>query len=401
MWSTHNFISEGLVKELQINTKITSNYGAILGSRTAIKGKGVCEAIEIMLGDWRVVDEFLPLELGGVDAILEMQWLYSLGITEVDWKNLILTFTHQGKKVVIRGDPSQTKARVNLKNLMKSYGEEDRGFLVECRALERRESLEEEDSFDEVLTIEESVAVVLKRFEDVFEWPETLPPQRLIEHHIHLKKGTDPVNVRPYRYVYQQKTEMERLVEEMLASKVIRSSTSPYSSPVLLVRKKDGSWRFCVDYRALNNVTVPDKFPIQVIEELFDELHEATMFTKIDLRSGYHQIRMCADDIEKTAFRTHEGHCEFMVMPFGLTNAASTFQSLMNTIFRPYLRKFVLVFFDDILVYSKGLEDHLNHMKAVLEVLRKNELYANKKKCSFAQFEWTTWGTLFREMELK
>ena len=167
--ATHNFISESLLEELKINTKSITNYGVILGSGTAIKGKGVCEAIEMVLGKWRVVDDFLPLELGGVDAILGMQWLYSLGITEVDWKNLILTFTHHKEKVVIRGDPSLTKARVSLKTLMKSWGEDDQGFLVECRALERRESLEEEDSFDEVLTVEESVTVVLKSFEDVFD----------------------------------------------------------------------------------------------------------------------------------------------------------------------------------------------------------------------------------------
>ena len=124
---------------------------------------------------------------------------------------------------------------------MKSWGDEDQGYLVECRALERREALERDNSNDEVLTVEESVAAVLKSFEDVFEWPETLPPRRVIEHQIHLKKGSDPVNVRPYRYAYQQKAEMKRLVEEMLASGVIRPSTSPYSSPVLLVRKKDGS----------------------------------------------------------------------------------------------------------------------------------------------------------------
>ena len=275
--ATHNFISESLVEELQISTKSTTNYGVILGSGTAIKGKGVCEAIEMMIGEWRVIDDFLPLELGGVDAILGMQWLYSLGITEVDWKNLILTFTHHEEKVVIRGDPSLTKARVSLKALMKSWGDKDQVFLIECKALERRESLEVDDTFDEVLTVEESVSVVLKSFEDVFDWPETLPPRRVIEHQIHLKKGTDPVNVRPYRYAYQQKTEMEKLVEEMLASGVIRPSTSPYSSPVLLVRKKDGSWCFCVDYRAPNNVTVPDKFPIPVIEELFDELNGASL----------------------------------------------------------------------------------------------------------------------------
>lgn len=193
------------------------------------------------------------------------------------------------------------------------------------------------------------------------------------------------MNVRPYRYTPTQKFEIESQLAEMLKSGIIKQSTSPYASPVLLVKKKDGTWRFCIDYRHLNAITVKNKHPLLIVDELIDELTNAKWFAKLDLRSGYHQICIAASDTHKTAFKTHSGLYEFLVMPFGLTNAPATFQSAMNTIFAPLLRKGVLVFMDDILIYSSSLEAHCALLQQVLEILRKNQFYAKLSKCSFAQ----------------
>jgi hypothetical protein len=225
---------------------------------------------------------------------------------------------------------------------------------------------------------------LLEHYGHLFQEPKEMPPSRAMDHHIPLILGATPINVKPYRYSPSQKDEIENQLKEMLRNGIIQPSVSPFASPVLLVKKKDGSWRFCVDYRRVNALIVKNKYPMAVVDELLDELHGASWFTKLDLRSGYHQIRVVESDIPKTAFKTHDGHWEFKVMPFGLTNTPATFQAIMNQIFAPLLRKSVLVFMDDILVFSKTLEEHERHLAEVLQILQDNKMFIKKSKCSFA-----------------
>ena len=231
----------------------------------------------------------------------------------------------------------------------------------------------------------EDIQLLLHQYADVFTDPQTLPPQRSYDHTIPLVPDAVPFNSRPYHYSPQHKTEIEKQVKYLLEHGLITHSNSPFASPVLLVKKKDGSWRFCVDYRKLNALTVKNKFPLPIIEEILDELQGSRIFTKLDMKSGYHQVRMLPADEHKTAFKTHHGHYQFKVMPFGLTNAPATFQCIMNQVLQPFLRQFVLVFLDDILIYSKTMADHIQHLQEVLEILRANQLYLKASKCSFGQ----------------
>eukprot|EP00253_Pinus_taeda_P016078 PITA_16078 len=229
---------------------------------------------------------------------------------------------------------------------------------------------------------------VIQEFTDVF--PEEilgLPPKRNIDFTIELVPGAAPVSRAPYRMSVPELTELKMQLQELLDKNYIRPSVSPWGAPVLFVKKKDGTFQMCIDYRQLNKLTIKNKYPLPRIDELFDQVKGATVFSKIDLQSGYHQIRIKEEDIAKTAFRTRYGHYEFVVLPFGLTNAPATFMCLMNSIFHQYLDRFVLIFIDDILVYSRTVEEHQEHLRKVLQTLREHQLYAKFSKCDFFKEE--------------
>jgi hypothetical protein len=217
-------------------------------------------------------------------------------------------------------------------------------------------------------------------------FPEELPgmpPHREIEFVIDLAPGTTPITKRPYRMVATELAELKKQLNELEQKVYIKSSSSPWRAPILLVKKKDGIMRLCVDYRALNEVTVKNKYPLPWIDGLFDQLKGAKYFSKIDMRLGYYQLRIRSEDVPKTAFVTRYGQHEFIVMPFGLTNASGYFMNLMNKMFMKELDKFVVVFIDDILIYSRSTKEHGQHLRIVLGKLRDHQLYDKFSKCEF------------------
>nr|XP_051190735.1 uncharacterized protein LOC127304062 [Lolium perenne] len=331
--STHNFLSNTAMRRLALQPAGSENY----------------------VGDEPFSIDCVGIDLGCYDFILGLDFLSTLGPILWDLDVLSLIFWREGGRRVHRTGVGSTGTSPQP--------------TPDGRRARRGASAPWPPSS--------------QQHGDLFDEPQGLPPSRPCDHRIHLLPNTAPVAVRPYRYPQLQKDELERQVAVMLAQGIIRISTSPFCAPVLLVRKTDGTWRFCIDFRTLNTVTSKDKFPIPVVDELLDELHGARFFTKLDLRSGYHQVRMHPDDIAKTAFRTHHGHYEFLVMPFGLSNALATFQALMNDVLSPYLRRFVLVFFDDILIYSASWAEHLQHVAIIFNELRAHRLHLKRSKCSF------------------
>lgn len=307
-----------------------------------------------------------------------MDWLEQWGVMQCHWAEKWIQFKYLGQDVKLQGVLPVTPTvieEVSAEQLLKW----EKGNEVWATAVLNHIVMAPETP------VPPAVQQLLDQHATVFKDPQTLPPHRALDHAIHLVSGAVPVNYRPYRYSPLQKDEIERQVAEMLKAGIITPSISHFASPVLLVKKKDGTWRFCVDYRRLNAITIKSKFPLLVIDELLDELGGAKWFSKLDLKAGYHQIRMREEDEYKTAFKTHHGQFQFRVVPFGLATAPGTFQCNMNVFLAGPNRKYVLVFMDDILVFSMTLEDHIQHLRSVFEILAENQLCVKQSKCVFAQ----------------
>lgn len=268
------------------------------------------------------------MELGGVDLILGIKWLETLGKVVMDWKEMTMSFVKDGKQIKLRSSEKDQRNEDKflepdaLRSIVGERMQVIEGLLWTMVQGEPSKILSRLTESQQ-----RELKELLGNHLGVFKEPKGIPPLRDVTHSINLQPASQVVSVRPYRYSQYQKDEIERQVHKMLGQEIIRESTSTFSSPIILVRKKDNLWRMCIDYRALNKVTILDKYPIPVVEELIDELQGAHYFSKLDLKSRYHQIRMKEEDVHKTAFRTYEGHYEFLVMPFRLTNVPAMFQS--------------------------------------------------------------------------
>ncbi|XP_020092846.1 uncharacterized protein LOC109713256 [Ananas comosus] len=375
--STHSFIDLRVAKEIGARMEAAPPLVVTIADGHKMLSKLKCPEFSWTMQGQRFVTELRVIRIEGVSIVLGIDWLKSYGKVTFDFLLNSVTIVKDGQKLELKGIEEGAK----LKMITAAQWNQEM-CTGECYLLSHQLM---PDKTEATANVHPWIQQVLEQYKDVFEEPKGMPPARVEDHKILLQPNTAPINVRPYRYSYEQKEEIEKQIRELLNNSIIQRSNSPFASPALLVKKKDGSWRMCIDYRQLNKSTIKDKFPIPIIDDLLDELGGSKHFSKIDLRSGYHQIRMDPADVPKTAFRTHQGHYEFRVMPFGLTNAPATFQAIMNCTFEPYLRKFILVFFDDILVYSKSLEDHVKHLRITLEELRRNQLYAKRSKCYFGQ----------------
>ncbi|GJU42668.1 reverse transcriptase domain-containing protein [Tanacetum coccineum] len=348
-----SFVSSAFTHFIDIApATLNTSYEIELADGKVVSTNTILRSCTLVLLNHVFKIDLLPTRLGSFDVIIGMDWLaYHRALIDC-YEKIVRIPLPNGKILEVQGERP----------------EKDLRSLACIKADEKK--------LDDIR--------VVRDFPEVF--PDDLlglPLVREIEFRIDLIPGASPVVRSPYRLAPSEMLELSNQLKELQEKGFIRPSHSPWGAPVLFVKKKDGSMRMCIDYRELNKLTIKNRYPLPRIDDLFDQLQGACCFSKIDLRSGYHQLRVREEDIPKTAFRTRYGHFEFTVMPFGLTNAPAIFMDLMNRVCKPYLDKFVIVFIDDILIYSKSEEEHEVHLKTILDLLEKEKLYAKFSKCEF------------------
>ena len=371
--ATHSFVSKPFLDRFQIETQ------PLEGHMRVSLPVGDPLLTDIVVRDSRVLIEgqefpadLIALDMRDFDVVLGMDWLSHHRAT-LDCYRKEVKLHRPGKlEVNFRGLRRELSSNmISSMTAQKMLRKGCQGYLAYVV-----ETGKVGITLDEI--------PVVREFPDVF--PDDiagLPSEREVEFTIDLIPGTEPISIPPYRMAHAELRELKAQLEELLSKGFIRPSISPWGAPVLFVKKKDGSLRLFIDYRQLNRVTIRNQYPLPRIDQLFDQLQGSRVYSKIDLRSRYHLLRVQEIDLPKTAFRTRYMHYEFLVIPFGLTNAPTAFMDLMNRVFQPYLDRFVIVFIDDILVYSSSSEEHSEHLRIVLQTLRERQLYAKLSKCQF------------------
>ena len=371
--ATHSFASKPFLDRFQIETQpLEGRIRVSLSARDPLLADRVVRECRVLIEGQEFPADLVALDMRNFDVVLGMDWLSRHRAT-LDCYKKEVKLNRPGKlEVKFKGLRRElSSCMISAMTAQKMLRKGCQGYLAYVV-----ETGNEGTILDEIQ--------VVREFPDVF--PDDiagLPPEREVEFTIDLISGTEPVSIPSYRMAPAELRELKAQLEELLSKGFIRPSISPWGAPVLFVKKKDGSLRLCIDYRQLNRVTIRNQYPLPRIDELFYQLQGSQVYSKIDLRSGYHQLRVQESDVPKTAFRTRYGHYEFLVMPFGLTNAPAAFMDLMNRVFQPYLDRFVIIFIDDILVYSGSSEEHSEHLKIVLQTLRERQLYAKLSKCQF------------------
>ena len=371
--ATHSFASKHFLDRFQIKTQpLEGRMRVSLPAGDPLFSDRVIRDSRILIGGQEFPADLVALDMRDFDVVLGMDWLSRHKATLDCYKKEVKLHRPGKLEVKFRGMRRELSSNmISAMAAQRMLRKGCQGYLAYVVETEKEGTL-----VDEI--------PVVREFPDVF--PDDiagLPPDREVEFTIDLIPGTEPISIPPYRMAPAELRELKAQLEELLSKGFIRPSISPWGAPVLFVKKKDGSLRLCIDYRQLNRVTIRNQYPLPRIDELFDQLQGSRVYSKIDLRSGYHQLRVQESDVPKTAFRTRYGHYEFLVMPFRLTNASAAFMDLMNRVFQPYLDRFVIVFIDDILVYSGSSEEHSEHLRIVLQTLRERQLYAKLSKCQF------------------